>query len=82
MMKINMMPVCNELMVGKSYDFDFELPQNEEIAIICNNKDWVRFNQDGDKFSVTFIPENKGQAILTVKQPTGKFGGVFIYNVK
>jgi len=81
-LKINMMPVCNELIAGKSYDFEFVLPYNEEIAIICNNRDWVRFQQDGEKFSVTFIPENKGQAILAVKKPTGKFGGLFIYSVK
>jgi len=81
-LKINMMPVCNELIAGKSYDFEFILPHNQEIALICNNKDWVRFQQDGGKFSVIFIPENKGQAILAVKQPTGKFGGLFIYNVK
>ena len=80
--KISMMPVCNELKVGKAYNFELVLPQNEEVAIICNNKDWVRFKQDGDKFSLTFTPETKGQAILTVKQPSGKFGGVFKYDVK
>ncbi len=80
--KVNMMPVCSELKIGKSYDFEFVLSQNEEVAIICNNKDWVRFKQDGDKFSVTFTPESKGQAILAVKQPSGKFGGVFKYEVK
>ena len=80
--KINMMPVCNELQVGKSYKFEFELPQNEEVAIVSNNKDWHRFQQDGAKFSVTFTPETKGQAVLVVKQPSGKFGGVFQYDVK
>jgi hypothetical protein len=80
--KINMMPVCNELKLSKSYDFEFILPQNEEVAIISNNKDWVRFKQDGNRFFVTFIPETKGFAILTVKQPNGKYGGVFKYNVK
>ena len=80
--KINMMPVCSELKVGESYNFEFVVPQNEEIAIICNNKDWVHLNKDGDKFSVTFTPEKRGTAILAVKQPTGKFGGVFKYDVK
>lgn len=80
--KINMMPVCDELKVGKSYDFEFILPKNEELAIICNNKDLIRFEQNGDKFSLTFIPQNKGQAIVAVKHPNGKFGGVFKYNVK
>jgi hypothetical protein len=80
--KINMMPVCYELKTGKSYDFEFVLPQNEEVVIISNNKDWVRFKQEGNKFSVTFTPETKGQAILAVKQPTGKYGGVFKYSIK
>ena len=81
-LKINMMPVCNELQVGKSYSFELILPQNREVAIISNNKDWVRFNQDGDKFSVVFTPETKGQAVLAVKQPNGKFSGVFKYDIK
>jgi len=79
--KINMMPVCSKLNVGKSYKFDFVLPQNENLAIISNNKDWLRFQKDGDKFSVIFTPETKGQAILAVKQPDGKYGGIFKYNV-
>jgi hypothetical protein len=79
--KISMMPVCSELKVGKLYDFEFVLPRNEEVAIICNNTDWVRFKQNGNRFSVTFTPESKGQAILAVKQPGGKFGGVFKYDV-
>jgi len=80
--RINMMPVSKELKVGKSYDFEFELPSNNEIVIICNNKDWVRFNQEGGKFSVTFSPTKKGEAVLAVKQPNGKFGGVFKYIIK
>ena len=80
--KINMMPVCNVLKVGKSYDFEFVLPQNEEVAIIFNNKDFVHFKKDGDKFSMTYTPENKGQIIVAVKQPNGKFGGIFKYEVK
>ena len=81
--KINMMPVCYELKAGKLYDFEFVSSQEEEIAIFYNNnKDWVLFNRDGDRFSLTFIPEKKGQAILTVKQPNGKYGGVFKYEVK
>ncbi|MDR1153665.1 MAG: hypothetical protein LBL04_03055 [Bacteroidales bacterium] len=80
--KIGMMPVCSELKAGQSYDFELVLPQNEEAAIICNNRDWVRFRQDGNRFSVTFTPESKGQAVLAVKQPGGKFGGVFKYEVK
>ena len=79
--KINMMPVCNELKVGKSYNFEFVLPQNEEVAIIFN-KDFTHFKQDGNKSIATFTPEKKGSAILTVKQPNGKFGGVFKYEVK
>ena len=78
---INMMPLCNDLKVGESYEFEFVLPQNEDVAIIFDNE-WVRFDKDGDKFSVTFTPNKKGQAILAVKQPTGKYGGVFQYDVK
>jgi len=80
--KINMMPVCNELKVGNSYDFEFVLPQNEEVVVICNNRDWVRFEQNGNTFSLTFTPERRGQAIVAVKHPNGKFGGVFKYDVK
>ena len=81
-LNIKKMPISSELKVGQSYDFELVLTQNEEAAIIFNNKDWVRFNRDGDKFSVTIIPEGKGQAILAVKQPSGKFGGVFKYDIK
>ena len=79
--KMNMMPVCDELKTGKSYVFDFVLPQNNEIAIIVNNKDLVPFERNGDRFSLTFTPSSKGTAILAVKLPTGKYGGVFKYNV-
>jgi len=79
--KINMMPVCKELKARKSYDFEFILPQNEEVVII-HNKSGIRFNRDGDKISVTFTPETKGQAILALKLPNGKFSGIFQYDVK
>jgi len=80
--KINMMPVCDELKVGTTYEFAFILPKNDEAAIILNNKDFVHFEQNGDKFSLTFTPKNKGQAIVALKHPNGKFGGVFKYNIK
>ncbi len=79
--KIDRMPVCNELKKGRSYEFSFELPQNEEVAIVGNGKDWFRFQQNGNKYSLTFIPEKKGQAVVVVKQPNGKFGGVFKYEI-
>ncbi len=79
--KINTMPVCYELKKGKSYKFEFILPENEDVAIIFNNKDWVRFEKDGDKYTAVFTPEKKGTAVVAVKQNTGKFGGVFKYEV-
>jgi len=79
---INMMPVCNELKAGKSYKFEFVLPHNEAVAIVYNNKDFVFFEKDGDKFSLSYTPEKKGQALLVVKLPNGKFGGVFKYEVR
>ncbi len=80
--KINTMPVCGVLKTGKPYEFEFNLPENEEVAIIYNDKDWVKFQKDGNKFGVTFTPEKKGHAIVAVKQPNGKFGGVFRYEIK
>ena len=80
--KINMMPVCDALTIGKSYDFEFILPQNDQIAIIVNNKDFVFFEQSDDKFSLAYTPASKGQVIVAVKHPNGKFGGVFKYDVK
>ena len=80
--KINMMPVCSELKAGKSYDFVFVMPQNNEIAIVFNNKDFVFFEKDGDNFLMTYTPEKKGQASLAVKRPDGKFEVIFRYDVK
>ena len=79
--KIIMMPVCNELKAGKSYLFEFVLPHNEDVAIVFESKDFAHFEKDGDKFRLNYTPESKGQAILTVKQPSGKYGAIFKYEV-
>ena len=79
---VKTMPVSGELKIGASYDFEFVLPQNEDVAIIVNGKDWVRFAQDGDRFSAVFTPEAAGQAVVAVKQPTGRYAGIFQYEVK
>lgn len=76
------MPVCGELKTGQSYEFEFILPQNDEVAIICNNKNWVHLKPNGTRFRTTFTPANRGKAIIAVKQPDGKFGGVFKYTVR
>ena len=80
-LQFNMMPVSNKLKKGKSYRFEVVLPENEDIALIINNKDWMKFEKDGNNYSVTFTPESKGDALLAVKQHDGKFGGVFKYEI-
>jgi hypothetical protein len=77
--KINMMPVCNELKQGKKYEFEVELPRNEEIAVIVNNKNWHKFEKEGNRHSLSFTPEEVGYAVVAVKKSDGKFGGVFKY---
>jgi len=79
---INAMPASGNLKIGGAYDFEFVLPNNDDVAIIVNNTDWVRFTRDGEKFSATFAPESAGQAIVAVRQPTGKYAAVFQYDVK
>ena len=79
---IHQMPLCSSLKKGKSYEFVFELPQNEDVAVVSNDKDWHHFRQNGNKYVLSFVPEKKGHAIVFVKEPDGKFGGVFRYEVK
>ena len=80
--KINSMPVSNELKVGGSYEFEFILPQDNELAIVSNNRDWIHFVQEDNRHSVIFTPKSRGQAVLTVKLPNGKYGGIFKYDVR
>ncbi|MDR2036452.1 MAG: hypothetical protein LBQ60_00865 [Bacteroidales bacterium] len=79
--KINQMPILAQLEKDKSYTFEFELTENEEVAIIINNKDWHRFEKNGNIFSTVFTPEKKGTAVIAVKQQDGKFAGVFKYTI-
>ncbi len=78
---IKQMPVCSELKKGETYVFEFILPENEDVAIIVNNKEWHTFQKEGDKYTATFTPQQTGTAVVAVKQATGKFGGVFQYAV-
>ncbi len=78
---IDMMPLSNRLQRGKQYRFEFTLPQNEEVVVVANGKDFHRFQKEGDKNTLIFTPDKKGQAVVAVKHADNKFGGVFKYTV-
>ena len=79
--KINTMPVSSELKTGEAYKFEFVSPNSEAVSIVSNGSEWTHFNKDGDIFSATFTPATQGDAILTIRLPNGRFGGVFRYDI-
>ena len=79
---INMMPVSNELKVGNDYNFEFILQQDNEIALVYNNRNWVHFEKDGNRHSATFTPKSRGQAVLYIKKSNRKYDGIFKFNVR
>ncbi|MCL2074332.1 MAG: hypothetical protein FWH18_10445 [Marinilabiliaceae bacterium] len=79
--KIVKMPVSAELKKGTTYEFIFEMPQQEEIAIFLNDTPFFA-EKKGNKHTIIFKPDKKGNALITIKQKNGQFAGVLSYEVK
>ena len=79
--KIIKIPVSAELKRGTPYEFVFEMPETEEIAIFLNDKHFFA-EKNGNRHTINITPDKRGSALVTIKQKNGQFAGVLKYEVK
>ncbi len=76
------MPISKELKKGETYQFEFILPENNKIALISNSKDFTQFQQEGNKHTCSFTPNQSGKVMLGINQKGQTYNGVFEFTVK
>jgi len=80
--KIIKMPITPKLHRGNTYEFIFEIPENNEVAVIINEKEWHFAEKNEMRQTIIINPEKKGKVMVTVKLQNGKYAGVFGYTVE
>ncbi|MEO1435136.1 MAG: transglutaminase domain-containing protein [Bacteroidota bacterium] len=76
-------PAQAELVVGKSYPFEFESASVKSIAAIRTDADWAYFKQEGNRFKLNYFVEELGALTIGVKdRSTGQsFESVLKYEL-
>lgn len=81
--KIIKMPVTDELKKGTTYEFVFEIfDNNEEVVIVINENEFLKPDKSANRLIFSVTPTKKGSLTVMIKQKNGKYAGVFKYLVK
>ena len=73
-------PQHRELKIGTSYQFEFDVPQGREMAVVHRRDQWEYFSREGSRFMLEFTPRFEGEVGLYCKFPRAKnFSGVLTY---
>ena len=73
-------PQHRELKIGTSYQFEFDVPQGREMAVVPRRDQWEYFSREGSRFMLEFTPRFEGEVDLYCKFPKAKnFSGLLTY---
>lgn len=73
-------PAHRDLKIGTPYQFEFEIPQGRQMAVVHRRNQWDYFSQEGSRFMLEFTPRFEGEVGLYCKFPKAKnFSGLLTY---